>query len=437
MKNKVSFFWLIYFFCLIFAPPIIYKLNFLIPLTLFTLIYMLIDQNRNYSKYLFNKQILLGYFVYVFYIVLISLLNMIGNNYIYVSNNIIVYYRLVVLLPFQYICAVFLKVNIVKRETIYKYIVLSGFIQGLIAFATLILPNLKLILVEIMAKNTGLSVFEQETVYTATTNFRFFGFSNTLLDTFGYGMGLIAVLSVFLAMNISKKYFITTPFILLSIFLNSRTGIIIFIIGSVTLLVLNKYTYREYIRTFSYTFALLALIVPIMNFLSKISPNTVYWITSGFENLLYFILRKERSQFEITNVLFSNSFWTFPTSISSIVFGTGHTVYGLKSVLGFHSDVGYVNQFWLNGIIGTLIKIGFIFNILQNALKNISNNSPNENPLIYSLILSALFMMVKADVYSYNPGTIINIILLTSWFFGEEKKEDILIEKNKLYHTSF
>lgn len=420
MKKNYSVILILYCFIYLFAPPIIPRINLLLPLTITTIIYMLLHPMKRYNKMLLNKNIVVSYTIYVLYVLIVGLLENFINSGLFFSNFIVVIYKLLILLPSQYICTIFLIRESENKGKFFLYnnLIIAGIIQGCIALLTLIFSPLKELLIKIMQSNTGSDVFSQVTIYSNASNFRFFGFSSTLLDTFGYGMGLLAILTVYVSLKGNKKYLFFLPLILLSIILNSRTGLLIFSVGFFILIFFQKLNIKSLIITLFYLIIIGLLVKPTMNFVQKISPNTIIWIQKGFGNLFNFISGTERSTYEVSNVLFSKNFWTIPTDALSIIFGTGHNIYGIKNIIGFHSDVGYINQFWINGVFGTIILSIFFLRICYRAFKNCQDSCA----LYTTFIVTFFIMMIKADLLSYNPGTAIFILVTIRWYFGKEKE---------------
>src|SRR5699024_2027857 len=70
------------------------------------------------------------------------------------------------------------------------------------------------------------------------------------------------------------------------------------------------------------------------------------WIQSGIDEIFSFLKGNEIGYFEYLN----NKFF-FPEKMSEFLFGTGHSVFRAN----VFSDVGYVNDVWMIGVILTAI----------------------------------------------------------------------------------
>lgn len=363
------------------------------------------------------------------YFISTILINTFINGNQFLNNSLVIMYKYLLLIPSQYICSIYLLYNsrIINKSSEYLYSILvkAGVIQGILATIAFVSPSVKNVFVNIMASNTGSDIFFQQTVYSSASDFRFFGFSRTLLDTFGFGMGILCVLALHLHWNYKRKYIFSLPFLLISILLNSRSGILVFLVGISVYFILSmkNISVKKIIGFVVSLFFIIISFKPIMSLVGKYSPNTVVWIQSGFNNLFSFVLGNEKKSFEVSDVLFSKQFWTFPDKTSDIIFGSGHDVYLMKNIMGIHSDVGYVNQFWVGGIVGSFLLISMLGIVFIVSRKNIMKNSSESIKILYALYAVLLVMNIKADVISYNPGTIICICLISDFLFLSDKTE--------------
>ncbi|MDT2833547.1 hypothetical protein P7H70_05720 [Vagococcus carniphilus] len=423
---------IVYAFFLIFSPPILPKVNILLLMTIFSVCAIVINWNTFYERALFSKKVVYSYAIVALYFLIVILLNTFFSSNQFINNSLVIVYKYFILIPAQYICSIFLIDNVRKNsltnEYLYTVFVKAGVIQGVLAIISFVIPSVKEIFIKIMSNNTGSDIFFQQTVYSSASEFRFFGFSRTLLDTFGFGMGILCILALHLMWNYKRKYIFAIPILLVSIMLNSRSGLLVFLVGTLfyVFFSIKKITLKQVVAFFFFTVIIVATLNPLTTLVGKYSPNTLVWIQSGFSNLFSFILRNEKSSYEVSDVLFSKQFWTFPSKPSEVIFGSGHDVYKTKDIIGIHSDVGYVNQFWLGGILGSIMLIVFFIFIFINAKNKLVISSENNVKILYVLSILFLIMNVKADLISYNPGTVVTMCIVMNFIFEPViKKLDI------------
>ena len=430
-EYPISF--ILFIFCLIFSPPIIPKINLIFLLALYS-VYQLITKHRKKVSEIVKlsgiKVFLKLFYPFIMYLILIMGINIIVTGDVFYINRLSVLYRVILLIPAQFICITYL----IARGTELKYsfndycqcFLYAGLIQALIAILAFLFPPLQSFLIDIMASNTGINVYFKETAYSYGYTFRYFGFSATLLDTFGYGMGLLASISLFLGFKSNSKFLLFVPILLIPSLLNSRTGLIIFLVGFIFALFSNlfKINLTKQLKSFIAVILSIVFLYSLFNFLKVQSPSTYLWMSRGLSNFFGFLVGDNTQSYEITNVLFSDSFWILPEGIH-FFFGTGHTIFGMRAILGISSDVGYVNQIWLVGILGVILLylpyISMFFNVIRSG-KNIT-----EKLMAIFLVISFFITMVKADLIGYNPGIFITFSLCFIMNYISQSKKNSTI----------
>lgn len=411
-KTKIKITFIIYIFCLIFAPPILPGVNFFIVVSLFSL-YKITMKYKNYvGKVIYNSKMheFSGLLLFaIIYILWTMGLNIFFSGDTFWTNYAITIYRLSILIPLQLVCVTYVICR--SRELGYGLkellltLIWAGVIQAAIGIGALIYPQFKLLLINIMSHNIGTEIFYRG----GGDKFRYFGFSATLLDTFGYGTGILFALSIFLAFKEKSKYLFFALILIVPPTLNSRTGLIIGGLGVIMAIpvLLDNNKIKHNMRVLINVILIIFMGIVGLAILNKISPNTVTWISRGLGSILSFFTGKETEYFEIKDVLFSDRFWTLPEGLR-LIFGSGHTAYGIEE-LGFHSDVGYVNHLWLGGVIGTIFLYLPFIKLYWTAFKASCSNMSKW--LVVFLSIAFFVGLIKGDLISYNSGSIITLII--------------------------
>lgn len=407
----------LYTFILMFAPPILPQINILIPLSMFSLI-MLLTKYHNVVNRIFELRIvqitMLLYLFFLLYASVVMLVSM-GINYEFTSVIVKDIYRYFILIPAMWVSLIYLlSVFSFKKygtKDIINFFLMAGIFEFILVLLSVINPNIKQMFISVMYQNTGQQVFLAETLNVDSTTVRFFGFANTLLDSFGYCMGVLAVVALFLGITYRKRYIIISFCLLFSTALNSRTGVLIFFIG--LLLMLFFFVIRGEFKPLFWGFGIIAIVGLLFvignQVFSVVSNQTWNWIMSGFNSILSIFTGESTSTYDVADVLFSESFWVLPKGISLIV-GSGYEVTSsLNGLLTFHSDVGYINLIWQFGIVGFLLILSPYIYMFNCAIKK----SSGLNRFVYLfLIVIFFFVMIKFDATSYTPGTPLLIMLL-------------------------
>lgn len=411
-NKKMNFTFTLYIFAYIFAPPLIPKINFIFIVFLYSFFMIIIKYKKKVIEVLRNSgikfftQMMLIAYVYIGLVMISGVL----LDPVNLSNYAKTLYRFFLVTPVIVTCVsyIILRCNELGYglEELLKILIYAGLIQATIAIIMAISPTIKEFFIRIIYFNTG---------DTLTQNLwhiqrRYFAFSNNVLDTFGYGTGIISILP--LIYGIYKKkyiYFLYTPILLIVPLLNSRTGLIIAFIGLISLLpyFMLKSSLKQVVKSSIIIIILIWVSFIGLDYLYELHPTTMHWVKSGIEDAIGFFRGEVGT--DSVSIITSESNWYTPKSIY-ILTGTGHTIYGATGYS--HSDVGYINDLWLGGIIGILLLyIPFII-IFIRAYK--SRYHPVDKILIIFLMLSFFVANIKTIILSYNVGT--SIVMLLTFF---------------------
>lgn len=432
VNNKYQIGLILFAFCFLFAPPFFPKINFILILAIYSFI-MIILKYRNRLKDVLNNKIIKKCLIiliiyFIFYILSILVNGFITGNW-YFKNYIINIYSFILAFPVTFICSFYMifrcqDFNLNFGDLI-KIFIKAGLIQAIICVLTLIIPPFKTLLVDIMRNNTGDELLGVPWLVSR----RFYGFSNSMLDLFGFGTGIIAVLTLFYALNHGHKYLMLVPLLLAVPFLNSRSGLIIFAIGFIFFLIC-VFTIEKFKNLKKYLFFSILGILFLLLIVYIFSPNTIDWIINDFSS---FFTQNEGT----ANVLFSDDFWKIPP-LKNLLIGTGYSVSGYSefavSTIA-HSDVGYINELWKVGIIGSLIIYYFIFYFIQKMYK--LSKSVECRYMISFFFLAFSVFMIKCTIFTYNPGSVIIYTLGFMLFIQNGKainvkKEDKMLSKKMI-----
>jgi hypothetical protein len=405
----------LYIFCFIFAPPVIPKINLIFLVFLYSLFQLLIRKRELVGVFFresgikkFCAMMLVAY-TYIMLVMAIGI-------HIYdagAMNYIKTIYRFLLIIPITITCILYLIIRSRELEyTVYDVlhsIIKAGVLQSIISITMFLSPTVKQIIIDIMFTNTGDELVRNLWVYQR----RLYAFSNSVLDSFGYGTGIIAAIPIYLASKRTAKYLLYTPILLVVPFLNSRTGLVVFLIGLVIAvpMYIKKSSFVKIIKTGLILVFLIVCAISGFQVMKKINPITTEWVENGLISFLSLInIDQQIRSIEYTesaNKLFSSAMWDVPNAVG-FIFGTGHNVY---EAVGFsHSDVGYINDLWLGGVIGVILLYSpLIYFLLQAALKV----KDNELKFILLFLCTSFFVTnVKGYMINYNVGMAITLSVL-------------------------
>lgn len=429
IKIKISF--IFYLFCFIFAPPIVPHINTFLIVAIYSAITILL-RYKNEVKDIFKKSgmklFAIGFATFFVYFLIIACINIAIGNRVNLSEYVITTYRFALIFPLALICILYIIIKCkeykFKIEDIIFSFVLCGLLEFVIALVAFLIPVVHKVLIDTMYYFTRNDILLRPDLVKR----RFYGYANDMLDSFGYGVGLMAVLPVILSFRTQKiRYLFFTPCLLFLTFINARTGLFIFAIGFLCVIPMFFMMSKKSQFKFAITFLGLILLLGLLLGLVYIFNRTAF--TSSLTDILSifkFIFKGERRAhgYDTASVLFDPSGWYLPANWVSLLFGTGHTVF---SVSGFqNSDVGYINDLWLVGIIGTVILYS-TFILLFYKVWKCSKDFLNKTVSLM-LLTSLMLFQIKGRAIMANTGLLLTLTLTMAFIYLEFQKE--LEERN-------
>ena len=353
------------------------------------------------------KRLFYGLSIYLVFLLFVVMVNYAFGNRVNNLHYITSFYSFILLIPVTLTCSLYIVARSqylnYRLSDLMKTFIYAGLIQVFIALLALFIPTIKDQLVSLMYTNTQDVLLGTQWI----ADRRYFGFANSMLDLFGFGMGILAVLALFLYRSMKRTYVILFVLLLIPAVLNARTGIIIAMLGLAIFVLFMAL--RLNISQIFYAVMLTTLLFVFGYFLvANIAPNTADWVYNDI-NSFNPLRSEEVSSTGTADKLFSAEFWTLPDA-KYLLFGTGHSLY---QAAGFrHSDVGYINDLWRSGILGMLLLYAPFLVFFRQAID--WKNSKEISALIVFFIVSMGVFLVKGSIWVYSPG-ILAIISITAY----------------------
>lgn len=248
---------------------------------------------------------------------------------------------------------------------------------------------------------------------------RGYGFSINLIDTFGYGMGLIGGYMILVKWTKFKLLrIISLCLVLFTITVNARTGfVVLFLAVIVKLFISYKGLNRIIILSVAIAVGIsLYSIIPQLLESGKRSDNiTISWISDSFEDMYLLFSPDKRQNLSVEEVSFIDNIIDLPTNSFELLFGTGHHVYDTDTSLGFRTDIGYYNLLWEFGIIGTIVVLSCILYFM--ALPFFKTKNRVVRSIVVFNVIAYLVVEFKAILIGFNPGVMVNYIMCFSLYY--------------------
>lgn len=266
----------------------------------------------------------------------------------------------------------------------WEYIIVNtGLIASLITLFLILYPEINFFIRDAVIRDIPINISDPKTLNR--------GFTIAENSTYGYGIiqGLILVICL---MSIKKNYLYALPivFLFVSILFNARIGFACVIIGILLMLL------RRRIKILNiFIFVAVLIIGYIFLFKSNFSKNyldSLQWGFDFFKDTLNYITGNEQ---HISNYSILEKMIFFPSKIINIIFGEGRIVFYATR----HSDIGYINQIFIGGIVYLFLLLSFLFYMFLRNIKITTNKL-----LTILFFLTLIVVNIKGDAFFVPSG---------------------------------
>lgn len=414
---------ILYIFFAVFQPPIL-PIN-LIYIMGFITVWLLNKENK-YEIRNVAKQSNITNFTHFIYglTVYFFLLNFVNIVFIeeadLTATRLRCFNQLFVLSLIQCLFVIYIIIQCEKRQYLFKDVIIllikAGVLQGLCAVIAYVVPSIREIFLMFGDRALYDNAFFLER--------RGYGFSMTLIDTFGYGMGLIAgYLFIYKWNNRKLLMFFSLLLMLFTIAVNARTGIVVFGIAVLLRCLRNASFFKMafYSVVLFLTYAYLdTILFSILDAGVHSDNSTLVWICEDFMDIYYMTMSSDVSDsIQMEDVTFLSNFVEFPENTFEYFFGSGHYVYDTKKELGFRTDIGYFNMFWEFGILGSAYILFYFLKLLGRPIFFFRDKTVKFIAVLN--LVAYAFLMMKAILLGYNPGVFINYLVTFSLYYYARK----------------
>jgi hypothetical protein len=386
-------------------PPIL-PFNLLHILTIISVFSLIKNSKNPYLKEIFRiiaRYIVIPLSLAILYLIIIIWANQTDIFKIYTYLLLAIEVPLCVI----YLCWLFEKHSYTSYEVL-NILLVVGFIQGIIAILCLFIPTFKDIIVNTMIINSKVDKSIFDSLF-EMADYRLNGLAANLTFTTPVLQMVLCIISIHLALTKTNKYIIFMPILLISAIINARSSFIILIYGFILVLLVNSKA-----KQITKVLVILLMSIPLYQYISEMimgkSEFLMKWLGSGLDEIVAFFQGERIGYFAVA----TTDYIRFPKGWE-IVWGTGKDIVGL--VRGKGSDIGYINDLWLGGI----VFCGIIYlTIINFYMRGIHKDDKSHKLIVYLFIITLLIINIKGSIVSDNE--FINAsLLLTSHFIIKNK----------------
>lgn len=403
MINSKKTFLLVYAFYLLYTPNLRFITTALSPSVVLLVLCIgnIILLNRRLISFISKLSIWKTFIVFVLLIIQVAL-----NNYIngfdvsdYVSN-LVMLYNLV-----NYLALLIWYEKIYRNDKFIDFIICIGLAQFVISLLMLLVPAYKEVanVLYVKGEKPGMNLY-------GITNSRIYGIGSGYTVALPFTQSFIGVLSLYRLSETKKlKYLGYSAFLAWSSLLNNRTGMLIFLIILVIVLVkisFDNISLKVFLRT--------GVILLVTLFTISIFRNSekINWLNQSIIDIIDYVVNGSKS----THMqALGHDFIKFP-KCRDLFWGTGHRVFGEKSLLlfGFTSDIGYINDLFKGGMV-------YVLSLYSLLLGTIINRMASK----YLAFLMAIFILIANYKGEIINGSAVMMLSLSISFASSCYKENM------------
>lgn len=422
MRNlSVKKIWfVIYMFLAIFEPPIL-PVSFIYILGVLTAGLLLVKYGTRIPLYIPRKtritKILLFFIFGAAYLIVVSLIDVMFIETVDLTTNRMRCINQLLILSFIQFIAIIYILQMADElsyglKDILKNMAIAGALQGVCAVAAYTVPSIRSLFIRF-----GDSALFNNAYFVER---RGFGFSMTLIDTFGYGMGLLAGYLLLQKWEKNKIWtFSALVLMLFAISVNARTGLVIFAIAIVLKIMQGENKVKQIgkiIVAIPIAYLGIFRLLPELFRLGVNSTNvTVKWVAVDMQELYTTLLYGKSTGASLSDASFFSHFGNLPKNPFEFILGSGHSIYDTSAQLGFRTDIGYINLWWEFGLLGLIILLAVLFVWMSKPLLFVKDT--NIRSILILNIVSYFIVLFKAILIGYNPGVFVNYLCVFAIYY--------------------
>lgn len=398
------FLFVITLFCILYNPPIVKGLSFTTLFSMLSFIDNIICWPRTKSIISKLKRPLRILAVFIVLYVLVCVVNSFTNTE-YSRRIYSGCFSTMTYIVAQMSVSVFIvrrgkRLNIENDELITCFL-LVGVFQGVLGLLCYVSPGIKASLNSLMAHNSDDIKFAAKIEFNSYR--RNFGFASTLFDIFGCTMSMLSILA-FCRAFINRRRLDYLAFVVITFVavLNARTSFILIGIGIILVFVLTN-TGSRFSIFHKIAAAIIALIVSVcvIERIKSSSTESSIWLASGIEEIRLFLTGTQTGYFQIFS---RDGFLFFPDGFLSVLFGTSLTP---MILINRNTDIGYIQNIWLYGIVGTIIICASWISFGKCAILNYKAKNTWEHVYIKCLLIVIFVYQIKLNTWGYSMAGVV------------------------------
>jgi len=399
-------------FLYIYVPPI-FQFNILHIISIFAYIVLVFKYTNKFLNFVKDKSIrrlIIG--ILCSLILLTTTITLTTQNYIQLYSFSII---ILELLPCSILFTFLFEKYQYELDDILKVLLNVGLLQSGIAIIMFINPTLKNFIVNNFYSHYNSGTMEYWIKY------RVYGLSGGLMYAMPVVQGFIAIIALEFSVRKSLKYLIYIPLLLLSAVINARTGIIVFILGTIVLLTLNinKISFKKIIRIIILLIVIIKVTTITFGYIENTSSVTMDWIKDGYYET------KALFSGDMTGYYNAVSNMFFLPDYSTLITGSGDMPY-INNYMGKKSDIGYINDIFLGGIFFTILLYSSLLLYFKSGRRKKCWASR-----YLTILMPIIMLVVNIKGFAFKQNEFVNLFIFISTLLIYKKSNTKKLAENK------
>lgn len=413
---------IIFIFFMLYYPPV-FSINWIFITSIVAILLLFILKTRGSKIYI--PKTIIKFIVFLILEVLVQTIITLICGYSIISSIKVFIYFIALIPSLLLILNICIKEDIRTNRLINLILIVSLIQSFLSVIAYLNIDFQNWFVEEMIEYGYG------DTRFSQLAAFRLYGVATQLSFTTPIVQTFLSLITIFLGLIISKKYYIFSPFLLFSAIINARISIIMFGVGLFIMLIYIMFSefkdnyLKRFFKVILMTFATLILILLLM---SIISYDNFKWLVNGTLNA-FGINVDTSATYPIGDYFFNMKQYLLPNGVNLFI-GTG-SITGTPDI-AYSTDIGYVNNIWKYGLFGTIILYSVLLKFIYNVKKIEFHKIKIGFFLCFELIAFLLITNIKGDIISMNTFMVLLFILIFVIPFTNMASKNSYYEFNKI-----
>ncbi len=369
----------IWVFFLIYQPPLPVSVIYI--LTAVSLIYIFVSVLFEPS---IHKVFLRYMWVFGFMVIYLFIVTMLNKNEI--SNFSHIFWLMACMFPSGYAVSCLAKNENEDFGYFFHIVLCAALLQAVIAAFAFFVPEIQEKIFDLMIEN---SLYDEK--HLLTWGFRIYGYGTSLMYSIPIVQAVISGWSFIYGIRKNNiLYYILSIFILFTAVINAKVSIVVF----VYVFIIGFAGTRKLTRK-----KLLSLCVIGVLFYVAITVARAYLFTENTKLLDWLGLIFDSADF---NDLYFGYYtdstrWQLPDGLG-FIFGIGATT----NNFGIDSDMGFINDIWLGGLVYSLFIIYILLSLTRDIRKSSRYSSYWKQYVAISLFGTFIIADIKGVAFSYS-----------------------------------